>query len=73
MATQPKRVNTQPETAPEHRVRLGVVTLQFQAFVDDGETLHPIQVQPLTMQPRDIAGIDLDAFVAELQEHVTAQ
>lgn len=52
------------------RVRLIAVTLQLQVVADDGDTLNPLQVQPITVVAKDWETFSLEAQVADLQRQL---
>jgi hypothetical protein len=55
---------------PQRRVRLVSVTVQLEVVADDGEILHPVEVQPFRVAAADWPGWSMDDALAELQGQV---
>jgi hypothetical protein len=53
------------------RARLVAVTVHLTAVADDGETLHPLQLEPLVV-PAAAWPPDLDAVLAGVQRQLDA-
>jgi hypothetical protein len=53
------------------RVRLVAATVHLTAVADDGETLHPLQLEPLVV-PAAAWPPDLDAVLAGVQRQLDA-
>lgn len=55
--------------------KLRVVAYQVQvvAFVDDGSTLEPLEIQPITIKVSDIAGFDWDNALSPVREQIEGQ
>jgi hypothetical protein len=53
------------------RVRLVGATVHLTAVADDGETLHPLQLEPLGV-PAAAWPPDLDAVLADVQRQLDA-
>lgn len=55
------------------RIRPIAVRVTVQAVVDDGESLTPIELQPVEMTASQFGEFDLDAQVAWVQEQIEAK
>jgi len=55
------------------RVRIVAAQVTLSVVLDDGETLTPIQVDPITLSGAQWAALDPAAIVADLQAQVDAQ
>lgn len=62
-----KSNGTKPQTA---RVRVAGAVVQLQVFVDDGETLQPLEVAPIALTVDGLVSFDLAGAVAQLQTQV---
>lgn len=71
-ATKPK-ANGADAPAASARVRLVGVTLQLDVVTDDGETLTPVQVQPIPVTAAQWPAFDLEAVLAEIQQQAIGQ
>ena len=56
---------------PKLRARLVAVTVQIEAVADDGETLHPIETQPLRIPISAWGNFHPDVALAEIQARLT--
>jgi hypothetical protein len=52
------------------RVRLVSVTVQLEVVADDGDTLHPIETQPVRIPASDWPNYHTDIALAQLQEQI---
>jgi hypothetical protein len=59
-----------PHLGSASRARLVSVTVQLQVVADDGSTLHPLQVAPISVSAGDWPTFDVDAQMADVQRQL---
>lgn len=67
------KTNGAKTEAPVKRLRLVGVTVALDVVVDDGDTLTPIQVQPIPVTAAQWPTFDLAAVLAEIETQAVAQ
>jgi hypothetical protein len=55
------------------RVRLAGVVLQLEAYVDDGENLEPLQLQPIRTSVSEFKNLDLAEITKTIQTQYDEQ
>lgn len=58
---------------PRMRARLVGVVISLEVVADDGDTLHPIELQPLRVPASEWAGFDIDITLAQVQAQLDGQ
>lgn len=52
------------------RVRIAGATVSLTVYLDDGETLEPVQVQPIVCSVADLGTLDIEGIRQMLQSQV---